>query len=136
MSERPLEPSFEPGGRIWGGARGRAQAGPTGLDVLTDNRSRRERKISLQSNFSALSRSTERFAVTISEQCCGLEGVGLMLAFCATWLWYFRREYRFPRAPIVVPAALLPTFALNVVRIAALVGAICHSFDISSSQLR
>jgi hypothetical protein len=24
-----------------------------------------------------------------------------MLAFCATWLWYFRREYRFPRALII-----------------------------------
>ncbi len=59
--------------------------------------------------------------MTISEQCSGLEGVGLMLAFCATWLWYFRREYRFPRALIIVPVALLVAFALNVVRIAALV---------------
>ena len=75
----------------------------------------------LESNFSTLTLSTERFAVTISEQCSGLEGVGLMLAFCATWLWYFRREYRFPRALIIVPVALLVAFALNVVRIAALV---------------
>jgi exosortase E/protease (VPEID-CTERM system) len=75
----------------------------------------------LQSNFSTLTLATERFAVTISEQCSGLEGVGLMLAFCATWLWYFRREYRFPRALVVVPAALLLAFLLNVVRIAALV---------------
>jgi len=65
--------------------------------------------------------STDRFAVTISEQCSGLEGVGLMLAFCATWLWCFRREYRFPRALIVVPVAVLLAFLLNVLRIAALV---------------
>ena len=75
----------------------------------------------LESNFSTLTLSTERFAVTISEQCSGLEGAGLMLAFCATWLWYVRREYRFPRALIIVPVALLVAFALNVVRIAALV---------------
>jgi exosortase E/protease (VPEID-CTERM system) len=76
----------------------------------------------LTSNFSTLTLSTDRFAVTISEQCSGLEGVGLMLAFCATWLWCFRREYRFPRALIIVPVAALLAFVLNVVRIAALVG--------------
>lgn len=75
----------------------------------------------LQSNFAALTVSTDRFAVTVSEQCSGLEGIGLMLAFCATWLWLFRREYRFPRALIIVPVALLLAFILNVLRIAALV---------------
>ena len=75
----------------------------------------------LRSNFSTLTLATDRFAVTISEQCSGLEGVGLMLAFCATWLWYFRREYRFPRALIIVPVAALLAFVLNVLRIAALV---------------
>lgn len=75
----------------------------------------------LRGNFSSLTLSTDRFAVTISEKCSGLEGVGLMLAFCATWLWYFRREYRFPQALIIVPAAVLVAFALNVLRIAALV---------------
>src|SRR5260370_24722638 len=44
-----------------------------------------------------------------------------MLAFCATWLWYFRREYRFPRALVIVPVAVLLAFVLNVLRIAALV---------------
>ncbi len=75
----------------------------------------------LKGNFSTLTLSTDQFAVTISEQCSGLEGVGLMLAFCATWLWYFRREYRFPRAFIIVPIAVLLAFILNVLRIAALV---------------
>jgi len=63
---------------------------------------------------------TERFAVQISEVCSGLEGVGLMLAFCCAWLVYFRREYRFPRALLLVPAALAVMFALNVLRVAAL----------------
>jgi hypothetical protein len=35
----------------------------------------------LESNFSTLTLSTERF--------------------CATWLWFFSREYRFPRALIM-----------------------------------
>jgi exosortase E/protease (VPEID-CTERM system) len=65
--------------------------------------------------------ATERFGVTIAEVCSGLEGVGLMLAFCTAWLWYFRREYYFPRALIIVPAAVLLVFLLNAVRIAALV---------------
>lgn len=60
------------------------------------------------------------FAVTISAECSGLEGVGLMIAFCTAWLWYFRDEYRFPRALTVLPAGVLLVFALNVLRIAAL----------------
>ncbi len=60
------------------------------------------------------------FAVTVTAACSGLEGVGLMLAFCTAWLWYFRDEYRFPRALVVLPAGVLLVFALNVLRIAGL----------------
>jgi exosortase E/protease (VPEID-CTERM system) len=76
---------------------------------------------SLLGDPSTLTVATDHFAVTISEVCSGLEGVGLMLAFCASWLWYFRREYHFPRALTIVPAALLLVFLLNAVRISALV---------------
>jgi exosortase E/protease (VPEID-CTERM system) len=65
--------------------------------------------------------STPNFAVEVSSICSGLEGVGLMLAFCVTWLLYFRAEYRFPHAFLIIPAGVLLVFALNVVRIAALV---------------
>jgi exosortase E/protease (VPEID-CTERM system) len=65
--------------------------------------------------------ATDRFAVEVSERCSGLEGVGMMLAFCSAWLLYFRREYIFPRALLLLPAGLLLIFALNVLRIAALV---------------
>jgi exosortase E/protease (VPEID-CTERM system) len=44
-----------------------------------------------------------------------------MLAFCSAWLFYFRAEYRLPRALLLVPAGVLLIFALNIVRIAALV---------------
>jgi exosortase E/protease (VPEID-CTERM system) len=63
---------------------------------------------------------TDHFAIKVAEGCSGLEGIGLMLTFCCAWLIYFRKEYIFPRALILVPAGLLLIFALNVVRIATL----------------
>jgi exosortase E/protease (VPEID-CTERM system) len=64
---------------------------------------------------------TGRFAVEIAPVCSGLEGMGLMLAFCATLLLLFRREYIFPRALLLIPAALVLSFMLNIARIAGLV---------------
>jgi CAAX prenyl protease-like protein len=75
----------------------------------------------LVSDPASLTLDTGRFAVQIAEACSGLEGVGLMLAFCAAWLWFFRREYYFPRALIIVPLGVLLVFLLNAIRIAALV---------------
>jgi exosortase E/protease (VPEID-CTERM system) len=75
---------------------------------------------SLRTDASAMTLTTDHFAVQVSETCSGLEGVGLMLAFCTAWLWYFRREYIFPRALIIAPIAALLIFLLNTVRIAAL----------------
>jgi exosortase E/protease (VPEID-CTERM system) len=64
---------------------------------------------------------TGRFAVYIDRVCSGLEGMGLMLAFCTVLLLLFRRDLIFPRALLLVPAGLLLSFALNVARIAAFV---------------
>jgi len=64
---------------------------------------------------------TGRFAVVIEPVCSGLEGMGLMLAFCTALLLLFRREYIFPRALLLIPAGLFVSFALNIARIAALV---------------
>ena len=75
----------------------------------------------LRANPVALELSTQRFAVQIADQCSGLEGVGLMLAFSGAWLVCFRREYIFPRALLLIPASVISIFALNVVRIAALI---------------
>ncbi len=60
------------------------------------------------------------FGVIISQECSGLEGIGLMLVFSVAWLWAYRREFRFPRAYLLVPAGLLTLYLLNAVRIAAL----------------
>lgn len=64
---------------------------------------------------------TDRFAIYIAEPCSGLEGLGLVLIFTVLWLWYFRKEMRFPRALLLVPCALIAVWALNIFRIAALV---------------
>jgi exosortase E/protease (VPEID-CTERM system) len=64
--------------------------------------------------------STGRFAVQIADVCSGLEGGGLMLAFSSAWLLYFRHEYIFPRALLLIPASIAAIFVLNVVRIATL----------------
>ena len=74
----------------------------------------------LQVDSSRLILATNHFAVQVTDYCSGLEGMGLMLAFCCTWLIYFRREYRFPRALILIPGGLLLAFVLNAVRIAVL----------------
>ncbi len=56
----------------------------------------------------------------VSDICSGLEGVGLILTFSAAWLIYFRREYIFPRALLLIPLGVAAIFLLNVLRIAAL----------------
>jgi exosortase E/protease (VPEID-CTERM system) len=61
------------------------------------------------------------FAVGIDPICSGLEGIGLIIAFCAAWLIFFRDEYRFPRALLLIPAGVAILFTLNVFRIATLV---------------
>jgi exosortase E/protease (VPEID-CTERM system) len=64
---------------------------------------------------------TPRFGVEILPFCSGIEGVTLILAFTVAWLWYFRKEYRFPRALVLIPLGAIFMFALNAARIAALV---------------
>jgi exosortase E/protease (VPEID-CTERM system) len=76
---------------------------------------------SLGSDASTLTLMSGDFSVEISPACSGLEGVGLMLAFCSAWLWYYRHDYIFPRAFIIVPGGVLLIFLLNAVRLAALV---------------
>ena len=64
---------------------------------------------------------TQRFAVIIGPRCSGLEGAGLMVAMGAVWLWLFRRDFRFPRAVLLIPVGVGALYALNAVRIAALI---------------
>ena len=64
---------------------------------------------------------TQTFSVRIEPTCSGLEGMGLMLVFGALWLGFFYRDYRFPRALLLIPVGMGLMFLLNSVRIAALI---------------
>ena len=64
---------------------------------------------------------TTHFRVTIWQACSGLEGIGLMSVFVAGYLWFCRRELRFPAALILLPIGVISIWFLNVVRIAALI---------------
>ena len=64
---------------------------------------------------------TPRFLVYMAPECSGMEGLGLVLVFTFVWLWYFRKESRFPHALLLIPCALLSVWLLNVIRIAAII---------------
>ncbi len=61
------------------------------------------------------------FAVSVSEQCAGFEGIGLMLAFGVIWLILFRKECRFPQALLLLPVGVILIYLLNAARITALI---------------
>jgi exosortase E/protease (VPEID-CTERM system) len=69
----------------------------------------------------ALTVGTGRFAVYIAPGCSGYEGIGLIWVFLGVYLWVRRRELRFPRALLALPAATLGIWLANAVRIALLV---------------
>ncbi|HLK19221.1 MAG TPA: exosortase E/protease, VPEID-CTERM system [Bryobacteraceae bacterium] len=64
---------------------------------------------------------TSSFKVQILPWCAGFEGTALMLVFSVAWLGYFRREFRFPRALLLIPAGMLVIWLANALRIAALI---------------
>jgi exosortase/archaeosortase family protein len=63
---------------------------------------------------------TETVEIHIDKSCSGLEGVALILVMCSGWLWYLRREFRFPRALLMLPVAAAFMFLLNSLRLALL----------------
>lgn len=75
---------------------------------------------SLHADAATRTLATTHFAIYVAPECSGLEGVALMVAFSSAWLLYFRRDYLFPRALLLVPAGVLVIFGLNVARIALL----------------
>lgn len=61
------------------------------------------------------------FIVNIAPACSGYEGVGLVTAFTAIYLWISRESFRFPRALLLFPVGAISIWLLNVVRIAILI---------------
>ncbi len=72
-------------------------------------------------NRDAMMIGTPAFHVEITPWCAGFEGTALMLVFSTAWLAFFRREYRFPQALLLVPAGMAVMWISNVVRITALI---------------
>ena len=64
---------------------------------------------------------TARYPITIAAGCSGVEGLGLVLLFTSVWLWYYRKEYRFPQSLLLVPCALGCIWLLNILRLCALI---------------
>lgn len=62
-----------------------------------------------------------KFNVIITPWCAGYEGTALMLVFSVAWVVYFRREFRFPHALLLIPAGLLLIWLSNALRITALI---------------
>lgn len=64
---------------------------------------------------------TPRSTIIIAGGCSGVEGFGLVLIFTSLWLWYYRKNVRFPQALLLVPCALACSWLLNIVRLCALI---------------
>jgi exosortase E/protease (VPEID-CTERM system) len=64
--------------------------------------------------------STPNFGVIIDQACSGLEGAGLLIVFMTAWLILFRRDFRFPRSLLLIPACVALLYTVNAFRIAAL----------------
>ncbi len=61
------------------------------------------------------------FAVLVERPCSGIQGLALITTFLIAYLVLQRRELRFPQAWALLPAGLVASFALNIVRIATLI---------------
>ena len=70
---------------------------------------------------SSMTIGNSKFTVQILPWCAGFEGTALMLVFSVAWLGYFRREFRFPHALLLIPAGMLVIWLSNAVRITALI---------------
>jgi exosortase E/protease (VPEID-CTERM system) len=76
---------------------------------------------------------TGTFQVAISPQCSGYEGIGLIWAFLAAYLWLYRESLRFPQAWLLIPIGTAIIWLTNALRIASLVTiGTCVSADIAA----
>jgi exosortase E/protease (VPEID-CTERM system) len=69
----------------------------------------------------ALTIGGSRFTVTIAPECSGIEGMGMILVLTVAWLWFFRREYRYPAAFLLLPVGIGTMWLVNVIRISVLI---------------
>lgn len=63
----------------------------------------------------------QSFAVFISNECAGIEGVVLLTALVSAYLYFFRQYLKFPQALALLAIAIPLSLCANVLRIVALV---------------
>lgn len=63
----------------------------------------------------------DNFLVNIAPACSGYEGIGLITAFTAVYLYSFREDFRFPLAFLLFPLAAIIIWLFNALRIIALI---------------
>jgi uncharacterized protein len=64
--------------------------------------------------------SSNSFSILIAPGCSGVEGLALTTLFFGCYFYAFKEHLRFPNVWVLLPIGLLFSWALNVVRIAAL----------------
>ncbi|MGO9599671.1 MAG: exosortase E/protease, VPEID-CTERM system [Isosphaeraceae bacterium] len=64
---------------------------------------------------------TSNFLVKVAPRCSGFEGIGLLLALLASFLWLDRDNLRFPHAFLLLPLGVALIWSLNAVRIFGLI---------------
>jgi exosortase E/protease (VPEID-CTERM system) len=77
-------------------------------------------------DYATRSLTVGNYQVIIDQSCSGYEGMALVSAFLALYLWTFRATLKFPNAFLLLPFGILAIFALNIVRIAVLVSIGAH----------
>jgi exosortase E/protease (VPEID-CTERM system) len=64
---------------------------------------------------------TDSYSIYIAPKCSGYEGIGLVTVFLGTFLWWFRKDLRFPQSLILLPIGIATIWIANAIRIAALI---------------
>lgn len=64
---------------------------------------------------------TDHFIVHVAPICSGYQGIGLILVFLSAYLVGFRASLRFPNVLVLIPAAIILIWLLNVLRIVSLI---------------
>lgn len=72
-------------------------------------------------NFADKHIGLDNFVVDIQPACSGYEGIGLISAFTAVYLFSFRKDFKFPIAFLLFPIAAIIIWLFNALRIVTLI---------------
>ncbi len=64
---------------------------------------------------------TGSFSVLVDIQCAGWEGIGLFVTLFSIYVWFYRRDLRFPQVLMLLPVGALIVWLCNALRIFLLV---------------